>query len=205
MATKCFLLLPTNKQRRSLRRYSSSSGNQLCKKLGYSYHNAQCAVGVFESENPFASGSVEGSEFGPDYPVTDSRWPVTCASCSYEFTGEDERQIFHEALWVRQDNGVEMTLNDAPPGAMWDAYWMPSAEHGPDGKYMIVKLPNGNHWTIDGRASNCNRPGEKHQCWTRKGVPPVLTVDNSGETCKVGAGSIGSGDYHGFLREGVLT
>lgn len=203
MTTQCFLLLPTNKQQRSLRRYQSN-GND-CPKPSYKYHNALTPIDVFESEKPFPSGSVEGSEFGAMYPATDERWPVKCEHCGYVFKDEDERQIFHEIVWKRQDTGEEMTLTEAPSGAMWNADWLVGFQSGPDGQCMVVKLPNGHHWTIDGRASNCNRPIDGHNCWTRKGVPPNLTVDNSGDTCKVGGGSIGSGDYHGFLRAGVLT
>lgn len=205
MGTKCFLLLPTNKQRRSLRRYENADGHRSCLDSKFGYHNARVTIGVFESEDQFSSGSVEGSEFGAQYPVTDERWPTKCEACGYLFKDEDEWQIFHESVWIVQDTGNEMTLHDAPPGAMWDAYWLHDHHTGPDGKCLIVKLPNGNHWNIDGKASNCNRAKDGHNCWTRKGVPPNLTVDNSGDTCKVGAGSIGSGDYHGFLRAGELT
>lgn len=35
--------------------------------------------------------------------------------------------------------------------------------------------------------------------------PDGWTVGNNEFTCAAGAGSILSGDYHGFLRHGVLT
>ncbi len=205
MPTKCFLLLPTKQQRRSLRRYERAVGHSSCLDSKAGYHNAKGIIGIFTSDEPCSSGPIEGSEFGDQYPVTDGRWPTKCEACNYLFKDEDEWQIVHETLWVRQDTGKPVTLGDAPPGAMWDAYWMHDLHTGSDGKCMIVKLPNGNHWDIDGKASNCNRPKDGHNCWTRNGVPPDLTVSNEGDTCKVGAGSIGSGDYHGFLRSGVLT
>ncbi len=204
MATKCFLLLPVDKQQRSLRRYSNADNGKPCQRSGYSYHNATTVVGVFEGpDKKFPSASRDISEFGALYPVTDKRWPRKCEHCDYVFTEKDEEQIFHEAIWKRADTSEETTLGAAPPGAMWDAYWM--SFKGPDGRCMVVKLPNGHHWTIDGPASNCNRRGEPHQCWIRQGEPPDLTISKEGNTCAVGAGSIGSGDYHGFLREGVLT
>lgn len=109
-------------------------------------------------------------------------------------------------VFRRVDTGEEMFLADAPPGAMWDAYWMPSAMRQADGRYLVVKLPNGHDWSIDSRASNCGRPDDDaHQCWVRHGEPPDITVDKNGDTCDAGAGSILSGDYHGFLRDGYLT
>lgn len=44
-----------------------------------------------------------------------------------------------------------------------------------------------------------------HKCWVRHGEPPDLHVDKAGVTCNAGAGSILSGDYHGFLHNGFLT
>ena len=75
-----------------------------------------------------------------------------------------------------------------------------------DGRHLHVVLPNGNDWDIDSRASNCDQPDERtHRCWTRTGEPPNVTVGKSGRTCGAGAGSILSGDYHGFLRDGQLV
>lgn len=75
-----------------------------------------------------------------------------------------------------------------------------------DGKHLQVVLPNGNTWDIDGRANNCTMPDEKtHRCWVRHGEPPNVHVDKNGYTCAAGAGSILSGDYHGFLHNGELT
>jgi hypothetical protein len=44
-----------------------------------------------------------------------------------------------------------------------------------------------------------------HKCWVRHGEPPNHTVDKRGNTCGAGAGSILSGSYHGFLRDGSFT
>jgi hypothetical protein len=111
--------------------------------------------------------------------------------------------------YIKEDGTSEVTtLNEAPPGAMWDNPWLHDANQycGPDGKALIVKLPNGKDWHIDGRASNCTLPADKeHKCWVRHGEPPTLTVDKNGLTCSAGAGSISAGDYHGFLVNGVLT
>jgi len=91
-------------------------------------------------------------------------------------------------------------------GAMWDAPWMGKSFEGPDGRHLIVMLPNGREWAVDGRANNCTMPDDTiHRCWIRHGEPPNLTVDKRGNTCSAGAGSIQAGDYHGFLRAGHLV
>ena len=75
-----------------------------------------------------------------------------------------------------------------------------------DGPQLVVILPNRQPWNIDSRASNCTMPYDyEHRCWVRHGEPPNVTVDKNGLTCAAGAGSIQSGDYHGFLQNGVLT
>lgn len=90
---------------------------------------------------------------------------------------------------------------------MWNAWWMPENWRGPDGIALMVRLPNGHDWHVDGEASNCTRKGEPHACWVRHGDPRTATVhvDKDGDTCAAGAGSILAGDYHGFLQHGVLT
>jgi hypothetical protein len=114
----------------------------------------------------------------------------------------------------RPDTGAIFdALGSCPPGAMWDATWMHDCRGayflgGPntDGRFLVVRLPNGNDWCIDSRASNCTKPDDEgHRCWIRHGDPPNLTVDKNGITCDAGAGSIQSGNYHGFLRNGELT
>lgn len=117
----------------------------------------------------------------------------------------------------RTDTGdTYVRLAEAPAGAMWDAPWM--HDHGTltggfllggpnvDGRFIIVRLPNGHDWMIDSRASNCTLPNDNdHRCWIRHGEPPKLTVDKNGKTCNAGAGSIRGGNWHGFLRNGELV
>jgi hypothetical protein len=105
------------------------------------------------------------------------------------------------------------SLSQCPPGAMWNADWMLGLEDepyaGPDGLCLVVKLPNGNDWMIDGIANNCTDRDDAlragHKCWVRHGAPPLITVDKAGKTCSAGAGSILSGSYHGFLKNGELV
>jgi hypothetical protein len=133
-------------------------------------------------------------------------WPTRCA-CGYEFQEEDARQLFSSHIYRRTDTGEEMTLRDAPDGAMWDATWFRDAPGwcGPDGKSIICKVPKNPDWSIDGPASNCTKPNEPHHCWVRHGIPPNLTVDKNGDTCSAGGGSVQTRDWHGFLRNGELV
>ncbi len=125
------------------------------------------------------------------------------------FIGDTE---IESPVYRRSDTGELVTLEEAPPGAMWDCSlwkgWVVKHPH-PDGHYYAVKLPNGLTWHIDSKCSNCTRPTEPHQCWVRHGIAPELTVDKNGDTCSAGAGSIWAGqgephEWHGFLRNGWL-
>lgn len=135
----------------------------------------------------------------------DPRWPKACA-CGYEFQPGDAWQLFTQQLYRRTDTGEEMTLREAPAGAIWDATWYHDspAYCGPDGRSIVVKTPGG-EWLVDSRARNCDLPTDTdHKCWIRHGEPPDLTVDKNGKTCGAGAGSIQCGSYHAFLRAGYL-
>lgn len=187
---RCFMLDPLDPEltRWWLRRYGKA-GNACPGRM--SYHNALTLIGDATQE-PSAP------------PHENSGWPTHCG-CGYAFQPEDAWQVFGHPLYRRRDTGEIVTIEEAPPGAMWDARWLADipAWRGPDGRSLVVKLPNGREWCIDGRASNCTMPKDDvHKCWVRSGEPPDLTVGKSGNTCAAGAGSIQAGDYHGFLRNG---
>lgn len=110
----------------------------------------------------------------------------------------------------RGPDGSIFEWRKAPPGAMTNATWLNEFPDytGPDGIALIVKLPNGRDWMVDSRASNCTmKDDHKHKCWVRHGDPKTghVHVDKNGLTCGAGAGSILSGDYHGFLHDGFLV
>lgn len=94
------------------------------------------------------------------------------------------------------------------PGAMWRAVWIPKNfdwdnESEP---HIYVVCPGGSCWDIDSRARNCTMPEDRaHRCWVRHGEAPALTVDKSGLTCRAGAGSIQTSNWHGYLRNGELV
>lgn len=122
----------------------------------------------------------------------------------------------HVAWWgpLYRLDGRRYISHQLPPGAMFWSTWGHGTGAGHPcfywdncaGPHLHVVLPNGHHWDIDSRATNCTQKAERtHRCWVRVGDPPAVSVAKGGKTCAAGAGSILSGDYHGFLRDGVLT
>lgn len=193
MPTTCFLLEPTGRQRRWLRRYIRHAEGWTCAE---GWHEARTLLDEVDERQPS----------GDSWPHEDERWPRTCSQCSYAFSPDDQWQLFVESLWRRSDTGEVTTVREAPAGAMWYADWITVDRwKGPDGRTLMCKTPGG-EWMIDGQASNCTLPNdEEHRCWVRTGEPPRVTAGKTGRTCSAGAGSIACGSYHGFLRDGVLT
>jgi hypothetical protein len=201
---RCFLLYPTETVRLWLRRYTASGGGPTYTCAG-GFHN----VKVFFADVPavFAPGTTDARRRIVTHdavapPREDPRWPCAC-TCGAAFAEEDPWQLFYDLLYRRADTGELLSLRDAPPGAMWTAWWLEELISGPDGNSLMVVLPNGRQWFIDGQASNCTMKDDyqqrRHHCWVRHGTPPALIVDKNGVTCGAGGGSILSGDYHGFL------
>ncbi len=202
MPIKCFWLEPTDREKRYLRRYA---GKSTCTGP-MSYHDAMNfldeSTEVWDKDK---NHWVDSGQMAKDFEGN-PLWPTHCA-CGYEFKLEDEKQLFSSHLYRRTDTGEEMTLRDAPDGAMWEATWysgMPSW-CGDDGRAIICRVPTKHDWHIDGPCSNCTRPNEPHRCWVRHGIPPELTVDKNGNTCAAGAGSILTPTWHGFLQNGYLV
>lgn len=204
---KCFWLEPTDRVRVGLRRYGGE-----CKVHALGYHNAEIPVGEVIAK--FSEPDEYGRRYlqAIDHPNEDPRWPTHCI-CGFEFP-IDMRQVNQEQVYRRTDTGDEMTLRDAPAGAMWDAWWMGRTWFGADGICLIVRTPGGD-WHVDARCSNCTLPDDDiHKCWVRHGDPRdpqaekggrVLHVDKDGVTCGAGAGSIIAGNYHGHLHNGHLV
>lgn len=206
---KCFLIVPTGKMRRSLRRYVSrrvDDDDAEFIRCPDGYHNASVLLDVVE-------GREEAMPSGPDVARLYEGWPAFCG-CGYAFQETDTYQVFTEDIYSRTDTGEEMTLREAPAGAIWRATWFEGVERltGPDGHCYICRMPGGRDWNIDGPASNCDQRDRPHKCWVRTGEAPNLTVGKGkeGESCTAGAGSIwidrgGPNDWHGFLTNGVLN
>jgi hypothetical protein len=203
MGIRCFFLTPTDRVRRSLRRFVWS-GSEKCQGP-FGYHNASVVIdevqGVFRDDGR----RTLSNDDRPEQFAGDPRWPKAC-SCGREFADADERQVFTELIYQRSDTGEFTAIRDAPPGAMWDAWWMAESWSGADGRCLMVRCPDGHDWMVDGQASNCTMPHDHvHKCWVRHGEPPNITVDKNGVTCAAGAGSIQTPKWHGFLRNGELV
>jgi len=206
MGIKCFFLEPTDRTRLYLRRYHSSADQAARCPGPMSYHDAMVEIGdAREVHDPEKGHWVCSAKSLAAYK-DDPRWPTHC-ECGYQFLGSDEWQIFTSHIYRRTDTGEEMTLRDAPEGAMWDATWFHGIPGwcGDDGRALICRVPKKHDWHIDGPCSNCTRPNEPHKCWVRHGEPPNITVDKNGNTCAAGAGSILTSEWHGFLRGGELV
>jgi hypothetical protein len=188
MAWQCFMLEPTDRVRRELRRYDARYPHEHCEASGMGYHNAGVRI---------EDGPVVWREHGRsivtepiEWQRDDPRWPTHCA-CGYEFTDDDHWQLAYHMLY-RLPDGTETILREAPPGAMWDATWLADVrdyrDRSPDGLILTLMLPDGYEWLIDGPSAN--GPG-----WTRTGTPPLITARPS----------ILSPRYHGWLTDGVLS
>jgi hypothetical protein len=180
----CVLLIETDRASLALRRYGGGSCPLMPGRS--SYHNARTLIGeapVTVSERGTWDVEMEQP------PRTDPRWPAHCA-CGYVFLEADTWQLATHRLYMRQDTGVTLTLREAEPGMLWDAPWLLAMPNyrGPDGRSLVMRLPDGGEWTIDGPSTN--GPG-----WERTGTPPQITARPS----------ILSPGYHGWLTDGVLS
>lgn len=210
-----YWLEPTGQVDHSLRRFRYSSAEEPC--TAGAYCDASTPIGL----EPARYSERHGGRYLDMLPETshdDPRWPTRCDACGRPFTDDDEWQDFQRAvytttdgtLYIPDDRQITGTVPTAPPGAMWDAWWMGEHSRGPDGIALSVLLPNRRTWLVDSRASNCTLPDDNvHKCWIRHGDPRteahLLTIDKNGVTCAAGAGSIQADDYHGFLQNGKLT
>jgi hypothetical protein len=186
---ECFFAIETGDARRALRRYRSSSDHKCSNRFGY--HNAE----VFLDEIPAELDERGYLDCTKEWPHDDSRWPTHC-ECGYAFQPDDRWQL-NADLYYRAPDGSRFTLREAPIGAIWDAWWFRGSRElkpervkgrcGPDGRSLVVMLPNRIEWFIDGPSTNGDG-------WTRTGAVPKITV----------APSILARDYHGFLNNGVL-
>lgn len=178
------------------------------------YHNAYTMLGTVPK------GTDAHKHFGKveDYP--EDMWPKVCAYCAapvpegkldFRPAGETvgakgvwgNRQVFTSRLY-NTDSG------EPEPGDLFETDWHDPG-HCPfwdncSGVHLYAILPNGEHWDLHSRASNCTMKDDRtHRCWIVNGTPPNLTVNKSGFTCAAGAGSIAVTGYHGFLTNGEFT
>jgi len=148
------------------------------------YHNA--LVHFDDYEYP-VKAIINSFQSEVEQLKSDPRWPTHC-HCGYAFVPQDYRQLFVDRLY-RLPDGKEVTVEEAPVGAIWRAWWFEESPSwaGPDGQCLIVKTPGGD-WCVDG-------PAKDGSHWKRTGTPPNISVTPS---------ILIEGKYHGFLTDGVL-
>lgn len=144
MNEKAYFLVPTGKRLFFLRRDHKKPlqpGHEYA-----DYCHAECLLMELEAGQEAVS------------PAWDSDlWPTVC-NCGHVFTDKDTKNTSETPLYKRSDTGEEITIGDATPGAIWDADWMKGMYDTEDGKILVAMCPGRQHWTIDGRASNCDSP-----------------------------------------------
>ena len=195
MAWPTFWVEPTGDVEVGLRRYAAHGEASACPTGAY--HDATTPIGR-RPERRTDNGYLDAIPV-EEY-VGDDRWPTACG-CGYEFTEDDQWQVWQEAVYRRPDTGEEWAQRSLPPGALLDGHWHP--QKGPDGIALVCVLPpeapdtRGHWWHVDGPARS--EGYTKPNAWTRTGdpkaVPPTVDVNPS----------ILTPDYHGFLRLGVLS
>lgn len=154
---------------------------------------------------------------------------MNSAGCDYEYHAPSSGEVFerqcdlppgavwaqpvrdHWKLWnwisYRDEDGTPFPPPKEGEGQQCRHVDRP---HPDDGRVLIVRLPDGHDWTIDSRCNNCDLLlDDEHWCWNRSGRPEDGTLDvrrsKPGQTsCNVGAGSIQTGRWHGFLHNGVV-
>lgn len=143
----------------------------------------------------------------PELPIArdDGRIPARCATCGERLGPDARATIRQEPIYVADDGrrfsvrpswarygvaAADAGLPPAPAGAMWVADWVEPGDGwtGPDGLCLMLRLPDGHDWMIDG-------PARSGGGWTRTGTPPQITARPS----------IASPRYHGWLTDGVLS
>lgn len=182
---RCFWIEPADQADTWLRRFTD--GPKVCPKRPYGHDASACIERI---DYPLCLNQNGEGRAPTSNERRDARWPTVCKACGvYRFEDSDHWQVRIKRLYRRADTGVLVRLDEAPPGAMYDADWYPPSfrPHSPDGRSLVVVTPAG-PWAIDGRASNGAFP------WRRTGTPPDVTVTPS----------IDQGSYHGWLRNGWL-
>lgn len=176
----CFLIVATDRHRVKLRRWAADAD---CPSRPSGPHEAGAVVGEERHESHPTCGDDPAR-----FPHDDPRWPSKCDHCGAPFAPSDAWQVFYEGVYARADGAPgEHYLRSLTPGAMYDATWL-DHQRGPDGRSLILQLPDGRPWHIDGPSTNGNG-------WTRTGEAPRITARPS----------ILTPGYHGWLTDGVLT
>lgn len=198
MNYRCYLLTHVSKVRHTLlvidlRSDCSANPGACCRA---EHHDAVFVANV--DKNGLADW-VDCPTPAPD----DKVWPTACARCKRLFAGDVMKSTMQELIY-RTDDGKEMTISEAPIGAMWnEPGHRPLTLPSEDGLCLVVKTPGGN-WCVDGPSWE-NGVKKADRAWKRTGTPPNITANPSIHILTTGLdGSERRTVYHGWLRDGVL-
>jgi hypothetical protein len=184
---KCVLFERAPEIARFYRRYSSSTP---CPAMPgeYSYHDATVPMDVV----PLEGDTIHEQDMPPK---DDPLWPKMCDRCKqYAFVDDDRWQVFVDWRFRNTETGEIVNFRNLQVGAMYDCHWYGKDMRGPDGKALVVILPDRTPWCIDGCAHPPGQPPVM-PAWTRTGTPPNVSASPS----------ILTPGYHGWLKDGVLT
>lgn len=126
---QCFLLEPTDRARRSLRRCHDFAG-------AGEYHSEEVDIGECAADEHAGVASCF-----PEFK-DDPRWPSRCGKCGHLFSEIERSYVDVRPIWRRADTGELTTLDEAPPGAIWFF-----------DEYLMVATPGG-HWNVDMKSRN---------------------------------------------------
>jgi hypothetical protein len=176
---------------------------------GSGYHNAMGRVLEQIPETDRETRDALGRRwFGQEIQAGD--WPTHCAYCGERAPETANRQVFPSLVYRAPDGetiyGRAFQRGDLYPSPCWRTQAVGACEwDNCNGTHWTLILPNGHSWDMSSRASNCTMPQDRqHRCWVLHGDPPH-SADKAGHTCAAGAGSIQSGDFHGFYRDGEIA
>jgi len=196
---RCFWMTPLDRVRVSLRRFTFGLSNPTvpddpCPARGGvdGHESGFVVIEANDARVRWIDDQADGTHRMRDLlaPI-DERWPLACVHCREELPPTACRQIWPDVLFSGAPDERLYTRRDMPPGAMYDAdeYHAFTEWCGPDGRSIVVVLPDGTSWQVDAP------PAKGDTGWTRTGEPPLLTVRPSVQTPT----------YHGYLIEGVLS
>ena len=199
---------PTDRYRRSLRRFRFTTKGPACPASPNPEHPSACdatvVIGDVGADDPqirwhaddFAAKLSNRAVSGDNWPHDDPRWPTTCERCGGSFTDADQWQRNDAAIYRRTD-GQEFAFHGpfgraAPPGTIVRAPWYATfaVRHPQRTEPWIVSLPDGGEWITAQEATGGG-------FWTVEGTPPRITVNPSIHH----AAPTG---WHGWIRDGEL-
>lgn len=182
--------------------YSVSISSSWCDTLNRCTDGGCCHYGKIEygnTESKLEKSGVQESKWKEVVCNTCSLKAPACSDCKSNNVTNTKRYNTDSGKPEPGDLFWDLSYHDYETGKCW--LW-----DNCSGPHLMAVLPNGHHWDIDSRASNCTMKEDKmHRCWVRNNDLSNMHVDKNGLTCGAGAGSIVAGDYHGFLHNGNFT